>query len=140
MKSLRGSILVVLLGASIVMSCSEKPPQVVNRRSIQIKHAANPLRIVNPHAWSSSTLVVNGREFKGVVGSEPYYLEITNRNAILFVTRDAITVSTIHVFDFNSNDVVSVNAGAVSFGDAIGINRADDQDSVETCSSNHLAV
>lgn len=117
------------------VSCSEENP----KRRIRVKHDFNAMRIVNPHAWNSTTLTVNGKEFKGVTGLKPFYLETTNQNAILFVTRAAGS-STLHIFNFVSNHTISVNLGAVSFGDAIGLNRPGDRDFIESWDSNHLAL
>lgn len=98
------------------------------------------MRLANPHAWASITLVVNGREFKGVVGTKPYYMEVTNKNAIVFATRDAVTLTTVHVYDFDSNSVTSVNIGAEAFGDSIGVNLAKNRDFIERLGTNELVV
>ena len=116
-------------------SCTKE----TSKRDIRVKHEFSPILLINPHASTSTTLVVNGKEFRGVTGVEPFFLEITNRNAILFVTRDSV-IGTLHIFDFDRNSVVSVNLGAVSFGDAIGLNKGGGRDFIESLTSDHLAV
>jgi hypothetical protein len=98
------------------------------------------MRLANPHAWSSTTLVVNGREFKGVTGTEPFYLEVSNKNAIVFTTMDTATLKTVHLYDFDSDQVISVNMGASSFGSAIGLDAPDNRHFVERATSNELVV
>jgi len=127
----------VLLLAS---SCTDKPATSMSRKDIKVTHDANAMRLLNPHAWASTTLTVGGQEFHGVVGSEPFYLDVPKQDAVLFVTRQAATLTTIHLYDFHSRKVTSVEAGAISFGDAIGLTRTDDHDFIESADSNHLSV
>ena len=124
----------------LACSCTDKPVTSTSRRDIKITHDANVMRLFNPHAWSITTLTIGGQEFPGVVGSEPFYLDVPKRDAVLFVTRQAASLTTIHLYDFHSRKVTSVEAGDISFGGAIGLTRTDDHDFIESADSNHLSV
>ena len=139
MRKLNAFVAIVLVVFASA-SCSKQAATPGVGRDIKVRGDSSLMRLANPHAWSSTTLVVNGREFKGVVGTKPYYIEVTNKNAIVFATMGPATLKTVHLYDFDVDQAISVKMGAASFGSAIGLNAPDNNHFVERLSSDELVV
>ena len=75
---------------------------------------------VNVHASEIVKLSVNGRVFKAVRGTEPFYLTVPELKAILFVTEESENHATAHFVKWETKKVISVPIGAFAFGGFIG--------------------
>ena len=60
--------------------------------------------LVNIHASAGQALRVDGKVYQSVKGYFPYYLVITNRDSIFFVTEQANGRETFHVYSLREKE------------------------------------
>ena len=88
MKSSHISLLALAIGAFSFASCSV--PGVKTGERVTLRSFLNVHE--SPERW----LRINGREYTGIVGGDPCYLEIKELDSIMFITADRKNHTYIH--------------------------------------------
>ena len=76
-------------------------------------------RYLRPHAEDPKTLEVLNRRFPNVRGTEPFYLQATNANMLVFANENASS-EYIHVVDLDHKRIHTIAADNLGFGGFIG--------------------
>ncbi len=98
---------------------------------------------LNVHSSFPRYLTIKGQTFTSVRGSAPFYLTLTNLNAVLFVTEDFQNDTTFHVLSLETGRSASIFGGKSDFGARIGFPSSPGDkysDWIESASTNRVVV
>ena len=76
----------------------------------------SPFQNVFAHLNQEFYLTVNGKTFRDVRGTVPFYLEVPQLHSIVFVTGKMDCPSIFHVYDLQSKQEKTVESGPIGFG------------------------
>ncbi len=121
----RTTILACIVATVGLCSCIGPPPKEIytDDKVKVIERTRMYFPFTNPHATSDTTsMKVFGRTYKNVRGTNPFYLEIPDRDSILFVTGRSYDdgQATVHVLNLTTQNVVSFPAHDSHIGMNIG--------------------
>ena len=81
---------------------------------------SSPLQNIFAHLNEEFYLTIDGRTYKHVRGTSPFYLDIPELNSILFVTGKMDARSTFHIYDLSLKSEIMIEGGPIGFGWDIG--------------------
>jgi hypothetical protein len=118
MKSLVSIVVVLLLLFGVLLW----PRRIEQVRQGQITggEVRSLLATVLVHARRDHYLSVGTHTFHNVLGAPPYFIALTNLDAILFVTKKPSQNAQIHVYDLGRKEHFALNGGDTLFGHMIG--------------------
>jgi|SRR5947209_17248178 len=132
------SILLYIL--VLTLSCDRRMPGDSQKQpEIKSREETSVLNKMAPESGPRMVLSIDGREFSKVRGNIPYYLVITQLNAIYFVTDGPGQQSVCHVFDLPSRKDTAKTTHITELGYGIGIS-GDRSESIEGVRNNIVAV
>jgi hypothetical protein len=115
----RRKIGLLLLALSMV-SCAGQQVETYRDKNVVAKEENPPGFPFNVHGSKTTYLIVNGKTYKGVRGTPPYYLDIPQLNSILFVTEERNGKVTFHLANLQTKKEIAIDGDESGFGGHIG--------------------
>ena len=117
-------ISISILVLSVFALFFEKQTTIYQDNKVIAKRGTRVFDFVNIHGSDNPVyLIIDGKIFKGIRGSAPFYLGIPELQSILFVTQDSNQKVTFHVFNLQTRQSIDIDGQGSGFGRDIGANR-----------------
>lgn len=108
-----------VVGFLSVTGCSHKVQQFEDKNASG-GEVRLPFQSVFAHLSQEFYLTVNGKTFRNVRGTVPFYLEVPQLHSIVFVTGKMDYSSIVHVYDLQSKEEKTFENGPIGFGWDVG--------------------
>ena len=132
-----------VISAVIVYCFWARPVQTYTDRYIAAGEMRRPIQHISVHSSSEHYIKINGRTYRNVRGTTPFYLEIPELHSILFVNEEAQDRAVFHLVDVENGRELEIDGKKSSFGYHIGSSRNPGDkftDYVEKVGSNRLVL
>src|SRR5947209_18114978 len=94
--------LLPLLWLVLTVSCIQSKTTVYRDSNVVAMEKHAPFYPLNVHGGDTTYLRIAGREYKGVRGAKPYYLDVPEIHAILFVTEGRNSKVNFHIVNLDT--------------------------------------
>jgi len=103
------------------LSSCYHPGKVVYQDShVTALHSDAFLSSINVHGGERMSLRVGGIVYKNVRGAKPYYLDVPELSAIVFVTEESESKATLHLVSNSNGKHLAIAIGGCDFGNFTG--------------------
>lgn len=136
-------LVLIIVGGVLSFCFTGKRIQTFQDSKVTAGEISRPIDNLAVHLSKPKYITIDGKTYEGVRGLPPYYLEVPELNAILFVTEQRSHNVVFHLLNLETKHEMQIHAGSSGFGRSIGSGgRAGDPgtDYIEGVLSNRITV
>jgi len=135
--------LLVLIAGALAFCFWGKQVQTYRDTKVTAGEITRPIDGLAVHLSKPKYLTIGGKSYAGVRGVPPYYLDVPELNAILFVTEQKNHNVVFHLVNLENKQDIQIEADSSGFGRSIGSGGKAGEpgtDYIEGVQSNRITV
>lgn len=113
-------ILLILIAGAVTFCFWGKRSQTYRDNKVIGGEITRPINALAVHLSKPKYLTIGGKTYTGVRGLPPYYLDVPELNAVLFVTEQKNHNVVFHVVNLETKRDIQIDADSSGFGRRIG--------------------